>query len=175
MSIRTDLIEAKIAGKLQSATTEKLAEQIKSFQDYSLFTSVVDEVQKTAAFDPSSIKNLLLASTLIGGTAMLGARHMRIKSAHGDVLKRLLDDATYPDKQKVQQIYEMISQFAPRVSANYTFAKSVMDQLYNAPMISAPMIKEIVGVETGAQDANSIIPNAKDIMTSAAGIAKASV
>lgn len=171
ISTRTEMIDAKIAGNLQKVTAEKLAEHIGSFQDYKMFINIVEQ-EKVAAVDPSVVRNLLLASTMLGGASLLGAKYLKTHQAHGKVIEQLLADPSYADKEKVQKIYEMMSQFAPKVSGNPTFAKSVMDQLYNAPMISAPMIQQLVDVESGVQGNASLIPHTRDILTSAVNVSK---
>lgn len=173
MSHRTDLIEAKIAGKFQDVVIEKLSSYVKSYQDYADLLDIIEE--KTASVDPTSVRNLLVASALIGGGSLMGAHFMQLRNAHKSVKEQLLQDPAFPDKAKLEKLYDMISKFAPRVSANHTFAKSVMEQLYNAPMVSAPMVEQIVNVERGIKDSSTIIPHTKDIITSAGSIGKAVV
>lgn len=202
MSVREEMINAKIEGNLHKYTTEKLGSLINNFNDFSEFIDIVEEMNKEAArparpnHSPDVIKVLrdfvrgqkrregmsekifkarmkklmgtgtssgvtpkkaLILSALAGvggiGTGLAWAGRKR---AHSNILDQLKKDPSYQDKAKVENIYKMISQFAPKASSNPTFAKSVMDQLYNSPAVTAPMVKEIVQVEKDLQGSAGI-------------------
>lgn len=159
-NIRSDLINAKVEGRLQEETINKLSQHIKSFQDFSYFVDVVEGMDKKAVRGPMLAGVGLLAA---GAAGAKGIQWAKTKKSHQEISKKLIKDPAYQDKNKVKSIYSMISQFAPKVTTNYTFSKSMIDQLYNMPTITAPMVKEITDVEGKVE---SSIPSTKDIISS---------
>lgn len=168
MNIREDMINAKIEGKLQAVTTEKLASCIKTWADFSKFCDMIEDMEKDSSVNPNVLKAVVAASALLplagfGASAYSG---MKLRQAHKNVLKSLEENPSFPDNSKVGKIYGMITQFAPKVSSNKEFAKNVMEQLYNAPIVTAPMVKDIVEVEKGLSNAGTGAPRISDILKS---------
>ena len=190
MSIRTDMINAKVAGKLQEATIEKLSEHINNFNDFSKFVDIVEDLAKEAGFtseikeiagkaknlakNPKNIFFGLLSAGIAGAGIHSGIGYMKLRKAQNDVARNIESDDKYPDKVKVRKIYRMLAQFAPRVSSNYTFVDGVMEQLYNAPIISAPQIREIVELESKIPGPATPVPQFKDLLSAAKTVAQAS-
>jgi hypothetical protein len=169
MNIREEMINAKIEGKLQETTIKKLANCIKNWKDFTEFCDMVEEFEKNSKVKSELLKNLLLAAPLtlpVGYGISKGVGALKLRSAHKGVLKELKADPVFTDNNKVEKIYNMITQFAPRVSSNKVFAKNVMEQLYNAPIVTAPMVKEIVDVEKGLAQAGAGTPGVADILQS---------
>jgi hypothetical protein len=156
MSLRTELINAKINGELTKVAAKKLSELITNFQDFTKFADIIEE--KEASVVDAAKKNPLMALSIAGMAGAIGhsaISHLKTRSAHKGILKELKNDKGFPDKQKVEKIFRMVSQFAPKVSTNSTFARSVVDSLYHSPAITAPMIKDIVEVEKGISGRDS--------------------
>lgn len=188
MSIKTDMIEAKVSGKLQDVTIEKLSQHIKNYNDFSKFVDIVDELAKEAGFgseikqiagrakdiakNPKGIFFGLLSAGIAGAGIHSGIGYMKLRKAQNDVASNLAKDPKFPDKDKVSKIYKMIAQFAPRTASNYTFVDGIMEQLYNAPIISAPQIREIVELESKIPGPATPIPPFRDLISAAQTVSK---
>ena len=167
MDIREELINAKTNGMLTKVAAEKLAPMIQDFAGFSYFFDKLAEDygfgSDPIGFDPipsktglSKLKELakkkgLLASAVLAGVSgPMVINYLRTKKKHKQILDALKSHEDFQDKQKVENIYNMLSSLAPKSMMEPTYAKAIMDQMYNAPAIQAPMLKDIVEIEEKA-------------------------
>ena len=170
MSVRTQLIEAKVAGNLQKVACDLLSEHIKSYADYCDFCDCMEkEAFLGGASEP--MKNLMIGAGVLGAMAGLGGSHLMTKSHHKKVLQDLLMDPQFPDQNKVREIFNMISRFAPQTLSNSDYAKMVMVQLYNSPMVTPDMVQKVVEIENKVKgEGGSSIPGLDRISKTIKGI-----